>query len=199
MVELLLAAGADPNAAMRDGRRPLHFAAAFDVPAAVPLLLAAGATVDTRDEDGCTPLFSASRDVAALLLAAGADVRVRDREGNVPFHRNWLPVLQAPGVNVRNTAGLTPLHFAALAGNERAVQWLLAQGAHPSATTTTPTHWRASFMSKAFGPGDPVPAGARPLDLARAQHEQTKWSSGRYRATLEALEEATPRRGWFRR
>lgn len=191
IVRQLIAAGADVNAAARDGRTPLHWAADFDVPDAVPLLLRAGASVDARDEDGATPLFTARPEVARLLIAAGADVRATDREGNVPLHRNYQAALLAPGVGVRNAAGMTPLHYAALAGNVAGIEWLLAQGADPRARTTAPTHWRAGFVSKAFGPGIAVPAGSRPLDLARARRAETRFSTGRYEAPVKLLEQVT--------
>lgn len=191
IVQQLIAAGADVNAAAKDGRTPLHWACAFNFPQAVPLLLRAGAKVDARNEDGETPLFSASPEIAALLIAAGADVRAVDIEGNVPLHRNFQAALLAPGVNVRNVAGLTPLHYAALAGNTKGIEWLLAQGADPGARTRVATHWRASYMSKAFGAGIPVAAGSRPVDLARERRAQTRWSTGGYEEPLKLLEKAT--------
>ena len=191
IVQQLVAAGADVNARMKDGRTPLHFASGFNVPDAVPLLVKAGATVDARDEDGNTPLFVASKEVAPLLIAAGADVRATNHEGNVPLHRNFKAELLAPGVNVRNKAGLTPLHYAALVGNTQAIEWLLAQGADPQARTTAQTFYRAAAMSKMFGPGDPVPVGSRPLDLARAQHAATRWNSNRYEPVVKLLAKAT--------
>lgn len=60
IVQQLIASGADVNATAEDGRTPLHWACAFDVPPAVALLLRAGAKVDARNEDGDTPLFAAS-------------------------------------------------------------------------------------------------------------------------------------------
>jgi ankyrin repeat protein len=191
IVRQLIAAGADVNAAARDGRTPLHWACDFDVPEAVPLLLGAGVKVEARDEDGNTPLFSARPEAARMLIEAGADVRATNYEGNVPLHRNHQAALLAPGVNVRNRAGLTPLHYAAMAGNTRGIEWLLAQGADPKLRTTAATHWRASHMSKQFGPGEPVPAGSRPLDLARARRAATRWSTGAYEAPLKVLEKAT--------
>lgn len=191
IVQRLIAAGADVNAAARDGRTPLHWACGFDVPDAVPLLLRAGAKVDARDEDGNTPLFTARPEAARTLIAAGADVRATNREGNVPLHRNYQTALLAPGVNVRNAAGLTPLHYAALSGNTAGIEWLIAQGADPGLRTAVATHWRAGFMSKAFGPGEPVPAGSRPLDLARARRAATRWSTGAHEAPVKLLEKVT--------
>lgn len=191
IVEQLVAAGADVKTAARDGRTPLHWACAFGVPDAIPLLLRAGAIVDARDGDGDTPLFSAGVEAARLLIAAGADVHAKNREGNVPLHRNHQAALLAPGVNVRNTAGLTPLHYAALSGSTGGIEWLLAQGADPHLRTTVATHWRASYMSREFGPGEPVAAGARPLDLARARRAATRWSTGRYEEPVKLLEKAT--------
>ena len=190
MVRRIMAAGADVNAVTHDGATPLHWACRFQFDAAVPLLLKAGARIDARDADGATPLFSANATAAKVLIAAGADPLARDREGNVPLHRNVNPELLAPGVNVRNTSGLTPLHYAALTGNLNSVTWLLAQGAEANTRTTAATRWRSGLVSKEFGPGDPVPARATALDLARAQHRQSRFTTSRYLPVIEALEKA---------
>ena len=55
----LLAAGANPNARIKDGRTPLHVAAAK---------------------------FSKTPAVAEALLAAGADPAAKDKEGKTPWH-----------------------------------------------------------------------------------------------------------------
>lgn len=190
MVRLLIAAGSDVNAVTHEGATPLHWAGRFGFDAAVPLLLKAGARVDARDEDGATPLFFANVESAKALIAAGADAMARDREGNVPLHRNANPELLAPGVNVRNTAGLTPLHYAALAGNLDAVTWLLGQGADAKAQTTTATRWRSGLVSKAFGPGEPIPPRSTALDLVKAQHQQARFNTSRYLPVIAALEKA---------
>ena len=71
------------------------------------------------------------------------------------------------------------------------IEWLLAQGADPQARTTTATRWRASFVGKAFGPGEVVPAGSRPLDLARARRAATRFNTGGYDVPVKLLEKAT--------
>ena len=199
IVERLIAARLDVNASAKDGRTPLHWAANFDCANCAALLLKASAQVSARNEDGDTPLHGASRDVVPLLLKAGGDPMAKNNEGNVPLHRISHDALLVAGVNVRNPAGLTPLHYAALAGNEGAIEWLVSKGADPEATTTAAYRYRASFMSKEFGPGDEVPAGSRPLDLAKMQHSHSRWSTGAHQKSVDALEKVTKRKGWFSR
>jgi len=199
VVKALLDAGAPVNEALDDGSTPLHWATRFGGDACVPLLLARGADVKARDDEGNTPLFSASAVAAPLLIAAGADPLARNRRGEVPLHRNRQGTFLGAGVDVRDAAGLTPLHFAALSGDDKAIEWLLAQGADPRAETLKDTHFRASFMSTSFGPGDPVPAGSRPYDLALELHRRTRWNTGANEAPLTRLDAATPRRSWLRR
>ena len=82
-VEILLAAGADPNGRDDRGFAPLHTAVYFS-PAAIALLLEAGADVHAKAEKGgATPLHYVARDSGSatevhLLLAAGADVDVKN-------------------------------------------------------------------------------------------------------------------------
>lgn len=87
-VSLLLAAGADPNAANSLGLTPLI--AAAPEPAKVKLLLARGADPKATSQIGQTALVVASSTPAAsesvrLLLAAGADPNQRGARGATPL------------------------------------------------------------------------------------------------------------------
>jgi ankyrin repeat protein len=101
IVRLLLAAGADPNAAAnRRHSGPLHYAAdgyitgpAWDAKrqvATIRCLLAAGADVNAPDQNGATPLHRAVRTrcaaAAECLLDAGGDPARKNKPGSTPFH-----------------------------------------------------------------------------------------------------------------
>lgn len=101
IVELLLAAGADPNSAMNHRQSgPLHYAAdgylknpdrnekrQVDT---IGALLDAGAEINAQDKNGAAPLHRAvrTRSAAAVkyLLERGADAKLRNKPGSTPFH-----------------------------------------------------------------------------------------------------------------
>ncbi len=102
-VKALLAAGANPNAADRQGCTPLHRAIRSYGTAKgrsdmlrdaelVRILLAAGANPNARDVNGSTPLHRTAerRNASALveaLVAGGAELGVQDRWGDTPMIR----------------------------------------------------------------------------------------------------------------
>lgn len=69
-LQVLLAGGADPEAADAAGWTPLHFAAQAQTPSAIEVLLAAGASVDPADGHGNTPLWTAVFCSSGGLFAA---------------------------------------------------------------------------------------------------------------------------------
>jgi len=83
---ILLEAGADPNAADRDGETALMKASAHGLKQTVKLLIDHHGNVNQKDSAGRTALMhaAASRHSGAipLLLENGADVTVRDAEAN---------------------------------------------------------------------------------------------------------------------
>jgi len=90
MIELLLKAGADVNAADFSGITPLNMAAFEGNATVVGILLAAGATVNTVGyRDKSTPLcVAASRgnlEVVKVLLAHGANANATNRDGKTPL------------------------------------------------------------------------------------------------------------------
>jgi len=141
MVELLLAGGADVNAASAEAATALHRAAG-DL-AKVRLLLEAGAKVDARTSLGRTPLLIAATypgnvETVKLLLTKGAKISDQD-----PFGETCLTsaakrgdaemakaVIEA-GANL--SAGTRPpLVWAAEEGNVEALACLLEHGAGKS-------------------------------------------------------------------
>jgi hypothetical protein len=135
-----------------------------------------------------------------VLIAAGADPLAADLQGNRPLHRQYHEALLVAGVNARNHQGFTPLHMAALSGDEEGVRWLLARGADPAAQSTA-TYEHRDGMAPEWGSDQvhSIDKGSRPYDIAQWQHDRSKWSTGRYRKTLELLDAATPRRSWLAR
>lgn len=110
-VDLLVAAGADPNFQDARGRSPLHWAARLNRLEVVRSLLQAGGDPNLVDVDYMTPLMcaalghDASRELFSALTAAGADMNYQ------------LP-----------TTGDTALHIAVREESERSALAILACG-----------------------------------------------------------------------
>jgi ankyrin repeat protein len=127
------------------GATPLHWAALRGQDAVVEVLLAAGASPTATNRDGETPLQVAERakkgDTAAILRRAGgvagggAASGIFDAAKSGDVQRvNEIITKDPAAVNRKDPRfGATPLHFAALRGQEAVVDLLLASGADPKA------------------------------------------------------------------
>lgn len=142
-VELLLAAGADPNAEDETRWTPLHAATAFGREEAVAVLLRGKANVRQRIGDrGPEPLHLAAEGgrakIAELLLAHKADPEAATATKQLPLHLAVAAgsvatarVLLEHGapVDATDKEGETPLHYACKQGNAELARLLLDHGA----------------------------------------------------------------------
>jgi ankyrin repeat protein len=155
VVKVLLRNGAVLSRYDIQGKSVLHHVTnrAHCDPSLVEFLLSQGAATDAADIENMTPLHYSvkfgHKSVAGLLLDKGAPI-------DSSVHRKtWdqtaaktdatCPVfLSEPTTTMSGTsAGLTSLHFAALAGNTDMVKFLLERGADPNALSEyneTPLH-----------------------------------------------------------
>ncbi|HET6604741.1 MAG TPA: ankyrin repeat domain-containing protein [Xanthomonadaceae bacterium] len=141
-VATLLANGADPDAADRDGATALHHAARSTDPGVAAQLLDAGATVDAVDRHGLTPLAAACASgnwrVAKFLLERGARPQP---DGGAPVllaaaasedddeAGTQLLLRHKARVDARGALERTALMSASLHGNAGIARALLAAGA----------------------------------------------------------------------
>nr|XP_023022451.1 ankyrin repeat domain-containing protein 12 isoform X1 [Leptinotarsa decemlineata] len=135
----LVRAGANVEAADKDGLTALHCAASRGHTDCMDTLLTlCGASIDVIDSNGCTALHYAvtlgHADATALLLAHGADPNRQDRKGRSPAHCGCakgqfetVKLIGSHGANLwlRNARGDLPLHDAAASGRRELVKWLL--------------------------------------------------------------------------
>ena len=205
VMRALLASGADVHAATEHGYTALHMAAASPCLPCLQVLLRAGAQVRLVSRNGSTPLHISLPHSRAALVAAGADIAARDKLGRVPLHTVDMPSedllgsSSGMGVNVVDAQGFTPLHWAAFEGRHLAIEWLLAHGANTQLRSTAAYQHSDGILAAEWASTTTYPAGQRAYDLAKAQHDSTKWSSGKFRQAWELLDKATPRQGLFSR
>jgi ankyrin repeat protein len=122
----------------REGRSPLHYAAAENNRAMATDRIAAGDDPDLHDRSGSTPLHFACQegalDVARLLLDNDAVVDAIDIHGNTPLfvavfnsrgRGDLIQLLRERGADPgrRNAHGQTPLGLARLIGNYDVAQF----------------------------------------------------------------------------
>ena len=130
VAELLIANGADVNAANRMGFTPLFMAASMGHLEIVRDLIKNGADVNHMSLAG-TPLhraaFKGDRELVEILTANGATVNAKDRKGMTPLHYTTVRgnidaarLLLEKGalVDEKDTAGRTPLLWTIFNGAE---------------------------------------------------------------------------------
>jgi ankyrin repeat protein len=146
LVQLLLGAGADPNATTRNGAlTPLDMAAQNGSAGVMAALLKAGADPKITTTEGATVLMTASAsgntDAVQLLLDHGADPNAREK-----------------------TYGQTALMFAAALNRAPVIRLLLAHHADPSIAThlTTFERIRLDVDGNVVTPGGKKPEQKEP-------------------------------------
>jgi ankyrin repeat protein len=168
VVEMLLAAGANPNAQLKlsppfrnigndrgldgmltTGATPLLRAAkALDAPA-IAALLAKGADISLANSRGMTPIM-----VAAGLGSVDADTRgfyLSDDTQQRSIESLKLLIKAGGDINSKDARGLTPLHEAARWGWNDVVQFLVASGADLNAKDNRGNTPIDSALGKAGG------------------------------------------------
>ena len=144
LVDLLLAAGANPKTANRYNVTPLALASMNGNAAIIERLLKAGAGANDVSEEGQTALMTASLngrpDAVKVLIAHGADVNEKEpirgqtalmwaaSEGNAEAAR--LLVESGADLKTKSKNGFTPFLFAVRNGHIGAVKVLLDHGAN---------------------------------------------------------------------
>uniref|UniRef100_A0ABD2WQD1 Uncharacterized protein n=1 Tax=Trichogramma kaykai TaxID=54128 RepID=A0ABD2WQD1_9HYME len=151
-VKVLLKRGASPNIANKDGLTPLHLICndRHDAHELAEIFFDKEfnqvVRLDARDELGQTPLHLAlsrgRKNLVRLLLTNGADPNTADDYGLTPWHLICMEgvdddlfelffnreIKQATQLDARDKSGRSPLHYALLANNKKAVEWLLRRG-----------------------------------------------------------------------
>jgi len=140
VIQMLLDAGALPDACDSEGRHPLYYAASSDDRAALELLLAHGASPTLVTNSGYTALIiAASRGLLSnveLLLANGATIDAADPDGRTPLffaafqgYHEVVAHLCVKGAvfDTKSKYGYTPLAIAARSGHIDTMRTLLTQ------------------------------------------------------------------------
>ncbi len=144
-VMMLLANGADPDAADAEGRTALHYAALAGAPEVAALLLDGAAALEALDREGLSPLGRACASgnwrLARFLLERGAKAAppggqpalIAAAGGEDDPAGVQLLLKQRAAVNATGPLQRSALHAAALAGNAAIARVLLQAGAEVDA------------------------------------------------------------------
>jgi len=157
-LDSLLQTGIDVNITEEDrGATVLLIASSFkDYEDVVSFLISRGADINFRGKDGRTPLIWAagnSLESSKMLLENGADIKAKGNDGMNAFIQSTFGILSKKvstdvmdlllenGADVnsalisKTAAGWTALHFAAINGDTKLVEYLILQGAKVNHTS----------------------------------------------------------------
>ncbi|RTE81542.1 hypothetical protein BHE90_003940 [Fusarium euwallaceae] len=137
VTEMLLEAGADPDALDWRGQSPLHLAAQHGY-VEVASLLMKRSDASILNSEGFTALHLAllegHNDMVKCLVRENDDLHSTDGRGYTVLHLaahtgnvdlvKWL-VSKGSNTALRNSNGLRPVHLAAESGNDATLRWLL--------------------------------------------------------------------------
>ena len=177
MAKALLAAGANPKAATRDGAiTPLFMACTNGSAAVIEALLKAGADANEKNANGTTALMTAassgSVDALRVLLDHGADVKAKE-----------------------SAHGQTALMFASALDRTPAVKFLLGHGAEPNVASTSRPVERVRFDQDGNivedRPGAGGGRGARPVSAAAQDKADEAADAAKAEDARKAAIEAT--------
>lgn len=162
LLQQLISARADVNAAQPDGTTALHWAAYQSDTTAARQLLANGANPAAVTGTGMTPLVLACQagdaEMVRLLLKARADVNQPLKNGETPLmmaaRTGSVPVIElllAAGAKIdarEKLRGTSALMWAAADANAEAVRLLIAKGADVNAHSATTAPGRGPYLAQ---------------------------------------------------
>jgi len=181
LCKTLLAAGANPNAVVKNGLNVLHLAAWWGKHEVIPLFATYKQLLNAKTADGYTPLLLAAWDghskACEALLKAGADPLVVDTNGWNALHcaagygkHEVIQVLvdhKLPLNEKVNGDGDAPLNLAAWNGHPKACEALLKAGANP--LVVNKNGWNALHSAAGYGRHEVIPVFAAYKQLLNAK------------------------------
>jgi ankyrin repeat protein len=172
IIEVLVQAGAQVDAAASNGESALFGAVESDDKDAVAALLRAGASVTLRNQYNETVLhtaaYSSSLSLLQTLVDAGADMTAQSTSNSTILHRAaeagrvetvaWILQHTHLPADDANSYGWTPLHFAAAKDHLSTVKFLVEEcGADISALPSFPRNASALHLATHCFGEDPIP------------------------------------------
>jgi ankyrin repeat protein len=161
MIELLMNAGMDINAADNRGTTPIFAAGSFEI---IKFMVSKGAKLNVRGGDGYTPLHGArTAEIASYYLKNGADINARGQQ-------DWTPLILAAYINpdivdflldngadmniMANDGGVAfaAIHIAAKYDRVKAVESMIKHGVDINMKDSR--GWTPLYMAVSNGSGE---------------------------------------------